>query len=62
MALSVDKFGVTEEYEGEETHIDFEDMNDKTYNEIIDKFETEISLLEADRDFVKKKYKEESES
>jgi len=62
MSLSVDKFGVIEVFEGEETRTNFEDMDEGMYNEIIDKFESEISLLEADRDWVKQKYKELNES
>ena len=57
MSISVDNFGVIEEFEGDERRTDFEDMDDKTYNEIINKFESEISLLRADRDWVKQKYK-----
>lgn len=58
MSLSIDKFGVIIEEDGEETHIDFEDMNKEKFDEIIDMFDSEISLLEADRDFIKKKIEE----
>ena len=61
MSLSVDKFGFIEIFEGEETRTDFEDMDEKMFNEIFDKFESEISLLEQDRDYVKKRYNEENQ-
>ena len=61
MSLSVDKFGFIEIFEGEETRRDFEDMDEKMFNEIFDKFESEISLLEQDRDYVKKRYNKENQ-
>jgi len=61
MSLSVDKFGFIEIFEGEETRTDFEDMDEKMFNEIFDKFESEISLLEQDRDYVKKRYNKENQ-
>jgi len=57
--LSIDRFGVILEDEdtGFEKHIDFEDMNKKKFDEIIEMFDSEISMLEADRDFIKDKFK-----
>ena len=56
MRLSIDRFGVI--LDDEEKHIDFEDIDESKFEEIMDLYNSEISLLEDDRNFIKKKWEQ----